>query len=380
MSLNILLKGQLKYIQENDFDVVAISSNGPEIPEITSREGVEHCAVALTRRITPFTDLKALFQLMILIYKRRPVIIHTHTPKAGLLGMIAAKIMRVPYRLHTVAGMPLMEASPISARILKITEYLTYLCATRIYPNSYKLKEWIIGHFSIKADMVKVIGEGSSNGIDTSFFSGENEMLKQQVILIEGELNINEQDLVYVFVGRLVKDKGVSELVQAFLKLNNPKSHLILVGPYEEGRDELPSSIKEIISEAANIHSVGFQTDIRPYLSVADIFVFPSYREGFPNVVLQACSMGLPCIVSDINGCNEVIRHEYNGLLVPSKSVELLYEAMNRLKDDKSLRDLFAGRAREAVRSNFDQVKVWRAILKEYQDAIGGIKNSKNVR
>ena len=186
---------------------------------------------------------------------------------------------------------------------------------------------------------------------------------------LKKKLNINKDDLVFVFVGRLVKDKGINELVKSFnslsLKYNNIK--LLLVGPYEKELDPLNNDTIEKIKSNNKIKSVGYQNDVRPYFSCSDVLVFPSYREGFPNVVMQAGAMGLPCIVSNINGCNEIIENNINGLIIPSKDTNALYEAMEKVLLDKTLRLSLHKNARNLIVSRYEQSKIWQAILDEYK-------------
>ena len=364
ISLNLLLKGQLRFFSENSFEVYAASADGEEIKEITQREQIAHYVIPYTRVLSPFSDLKALWSTFKLIKKLKPDIVHTHTPKAGLLGMIAAKWANVPHRLHTVAGMPLMEASGFNKIILHLTERITYQMATVIYPNSYNLKNWIQNNLRPNPAKIKMIGNGSSNGIDTSFFKREEHILRESRN-IKIQLGIADNSTVLILIGRLVRDKGIAELVDVFNKLQGT-TDLILVGEFEDQREPLSEVTKGKISNVKNIHHVGFQRDIRPYLCASDIFVFPSYREGFPNVVLQACSMELPCVVTDINGCNELIEAEYNGLFVVPKDVVSLQKQLQRLLQDLDLREKLSKRARE-VALKFDQNRYWSALLDEYR-------------
>jgi glycosyltransferase involved in cell wall biosynthesis len=352
-------------MQENGFEVITASAEGKEVKEICKREGVQHFSIGFTRTLSPFKDLIALWQLINLIRKERPDIVHTHTPKAGLLGMMASKITAVKLRMHTVAGMPMMEAKGFTKIILKITEKITYACAHRVYPNSYKLKEYMIQKFSTFQYKFKIIGEGSSNGIDTQYFSRKS-IEVSAIMEVNEKYHIPSNAVVYAFVGRIVEDKGIHELVEAFLSLKG-NAYLLLVGSYEDEREPVKSEIKEAIQNHPSIIHTGFQKDIRPFLALADIFVFPSYREGFPNVVLQAAAMGLPCIVSDINGSNEIISHNENGLIVPAKNTDLLKFAMEELLTNPEKRKALATKSRPSVLEKFDQQKLWKAIAEEYK-------------
>ena len=296
--------------------------------------------------------------------------------------MLAAKFSNVPIRLHTVAGMPLMEAKGGKRKVLDAVEKLTYACATKVYPNSKGLQRFILDNNYAKKEKVKVIANGSSNGIDTSHFNPENHTQQQNQDLRK-QLSIQEQDFVFIFVGRLVGDKGINELVQAFKSLSfgegfreRPqkslsfgegfKLRLLLIGPQESELDPLlPETLQEMESNQ-NIIAVGFQEDVRPFFAISDALAFPSYREGFPNVVMQAGAMGLPSIVSDINGCNEIIIEGKNGLIIPVKNTEALQESMKRLVEDSNLHQQLKSQAREMITSRYEQKVVWEALLEEY--------------
>ena len=326
-SLRTLLKGQQRFMSQY-FEVIGVASKGEPLYEVEINEGIRTYAINMTRSISPFKDLKSLYKLYKFLKKEKPFIVHTHTPKAGTLGMMAAKLAGVPHRIHTIAGMPLLETKGFKRRILNSVERITYRCATLVLPNSFGLYKVIIDQNFTKPDKLRVIGNGSSNGIDVDHYDPQlvPDTIKKD---LRSDLNISESDTVFIFIGRMVTDKGVNELVAAFdqLSRSNNTSILILVGPREDTLDPLTDSTETIIKENPKIKFVGVQMDIRPYVAISDVLVHPSYREGFPNVVLQGSCMGLPCIVSDINGCNEIISQNINGLIVPVKSAEKLHEA-----------------------------------------------------
>ena len=367
LSLEKLLEKQLRFMS-NYYEVIAVSSDGERLRKVGIAEGVRTHEVGLTRKITPLQDLKAVWQLYRFLKKEKPFMVHSHTPKAGIVGMLAAKLAGVPHRLHTVAGLPLLETTGIKRTILTAVERLTYSCATKVYPNSKGLQQIILQGKFCNASKLNVIGEGSSNGIDTEHFSRKS-ISKAEIESLKAKLNITQDDFVFVFVGRIVGDKGINELVNAFDKISSETSNvkLLLVGPYEEDLDPLSELTLKRIRENENILSLGYQQEVRLFLAVSHCLVFPSYREGFPNVVMQAGAMELPGIVTDINGCNEIISHEKNGLIVPVKSVEALYLALHRILSDKELYLRLQQHAREAITSRFEQNVIWEALLTEYQ-------------
>lgn len=370
LSLKVLLKGQHKFMS-NYFKVIGVSSPGQELEEVKLEEAIEVVPIEMSRKITPIRDIKSLWNTYRLLKKERPQIVHTHTPKAGIVGMLAAKLAGVPHRLHTVAGLPLMEATGTKRKILDFVEKLTYSSATGVYPNSKGLYDFILQHNYTNKSKLKVIGNGSSNGIDTSYFSSK-QITEDQKKLLKNELNIEDSDFVFVFVGRLVGDKGINELVKAFSLMHkmdnwqrNPK--LLLVGPLETDLDPLDSGTLKEIENNKNIIVAGFQKDVRPYFAISDALVFPSYREGFPNVVMQAGAMELPSIVSDINGCNEIIIQDENGIIVPVKNIEKLQNAMKKIMTDVNYYNRLRNNARPMIQSRYEQFVVWNALLHEYK-------------
>jgi len=251
---------------------------------------------------------------------------------------------------------------------LDFVEKITYACATKVYPNSKGLQSIIIEQNFCSPDKLKVIGNGSSNGIDTDFFSPQS-VSESEKASLKKQLGISEGDFVFIFVGRLVSDKGINELVAAFVRLSaeNVSCKLLLVGPLEKELDPLLPETEKAILTTGNILSLGYQNDVRPYFAISDCLVFPSYREGFPNVVMQAGAMGLPSIVSDINGCNEIVVSKKNGIIIKPKSAEAIYEALKRISEDKELNVRLKNNAREMIVSRYQQQLVWEAILNEYK-------------
>jgi len=378
ISFKVLLKGQLRFMTSNGFDVKGVSSEGEELREIHENEGIVMEAINMSRKITPFQDLKSLWEMWNFLRKEKPQIVHTHTPKAGIIGMLAARLAGVPHRLHTVAGLPLMEATGIKRKILNFVEKLTYSSATRVYPNSKGLYDFILQNNFTQSNKLKIIANGSSNGINTTFFSPEQVSETEKAALRE-KLNIQPDDFVFVFVGRIVSDKGINELIKAFSELQTAENNqltgikLLLVGGLESDLDPLnPETLAEI-NQNRDIISVGFQQDVRPFFAISDALAFPSYREGFPNVVMQAGAMGLPSIVSDINGCNEIIVEGENGLIIPPKNVEKLKEKMLTLARDKNLYTKLKENSRRMIESRYEQSVVWNALLEEYEGLLQSV-------
>ena len=368
LSLDKLLSGQLQFMDAH-YEVIAVSSEKDYLERVGKKEKVRTFHLEMSRKITPISDLLAVVKLYFFLRKEKPFIVHTHTPKAGIVGMLASKLAGVPHRLHTVAGLPLLEARGLKRKILDFVEKLTYSCATKVYPNSYGLLDIIKINNYCPVTKLKVIANGSSNGIDTEYFN-PNFFSVTQNLELKKKMGISTSDFVFVFVGRLVADKGINEMVAAFKVVNEKYSNskLLLVGDYENDLDPLqPLTLDQIQTNDAII-TVGFQSDVRPYLSITDALIFPSYREGFPNVVMQSGAMNLPAIVSNINGCNEIIVEGENGTIIPVKDTSAIIEKMESLMTDENYFKKIKSNAREMIVSRYEQKVVWEAILQEYRN------------
>ena len=364
ISLDLLLKGQLKMLAE-EWEVVAVSSPGQELERVAIREGVRTVAVPMERKISPIKDIISLFRLVKLFHKEKPTMVHSLTPKAGLLAMIAAWLCRVPVRIHTFTGLVFPTAKGIKQKILIATDRLTCRCATFINPEGEGVKRDLT-KYHITEKPLNIIGNGNISGIDLETFS------RSEKIMDAAEKIRKEGLTTFCFVGRIVSDKGINELVAAFDELHEkyPATRLLLVGTLEDS-DPLKQETLVAINNNKAIEFAGWQTDIRPYLAASDIFVFPSYREGFPNVVLQAGAMGLPAIVTDINGSNEIIKEGVNGTIIEPRDKEQLKNAMERVLTDEKLRKKFASNARAVIASRYEQKKMWEALRAIYRSLIG---------
>lgn len=357
-----LLEGQLNMLNRL-YEVVAVSSPGKELEEIGVREGVRTEAVYMERRIALGQDVISLLALIRLIRKEKPWMVHTMTPKAGLLGMLAARICGVPVRIHTFTGLVFPTATGIKKRLLMLTDRITCACATFINPEGEGVKNDLM-RFGITHKELHIIGNGNVNGVDVSYFDRTDEVLCQAESIRE------EGCITFCFVGRIVGDKGINELVESFVEIIKefPACRLILVGDFEEKLDPVMPVVRRIIFENERIVFSGWKDDIRPYLAASDVFVFPSYREGFPNVVLQAGAMGLPCIVTDINGSNEIIHDQVNGLIIPPHDKDALWKAMKIMVTDETIRREMGDRARNIIINRYDRHLIWDEIQRVYAE------------
>lgn len=367
LSLDKILDGQLKFMN-NHYEVIAISSEKEYLIRCATNEGVRYKHIEMTRKITPLKDFISLIKLILFLNKEKPFIVHSHTPKAGIIAMLASRITNIPIRLHTVGGLPLMEEKGSKMKLLKIIEKLTYSFSTKVFINSNGLYNYIIDNNFASKNKLKVIGNGSSNGVDVDYFSPEK-ISEIEKTALKLSLGILEDDFTFIFVGRIVTDKGINELVEAFDSVCSTYKtiKLLLVGEQESNLDPLNEKTLNLIRDNNKIIETGFQKDIRPYLAISNVLVFPSYREGFPNVIMQAGAMGLPVIASNINGCNEIIVEGKNGMLIPLKDKYSIEKALIQIIDDKSFYLNLKSNTRSMIITRFDRTIICGKILDEYK-------------
>lgn len=367
ISLKFLITGQMRFMREKGFEVTMMSADGNEIKEVVSKENCEHEVLPLTRKITPLTDLYAIWVLFKKLKHHNPDIVHTHTPKAGLIGMIASRLAGVPIRIHTVAGLPLQTTSGFKKILLSQIEKLTYLCSTEVWPNSKSLFKYILEKKLTTKKKLHIIGNGSSNGINISEFSDKNLDLK---ILekVKNSFKYNPNRRYLLFVGRIVRDKGIEELVESFIKIKEKIKdiELVLVGPYETSLDPLNKRTIELIEKRKDIHSIGYSPNVKYYMLLASIFTFPSHREGFPNVVLQAGLLNLPVVASRITGNIDIIEHEKNGLLHIKGNSKSLHATLNFALNNPEILNTFAIRLKSLVLKSYNRKFVQREIFNKY--------------
>lgn len=351
ISLDLLLRGQLQFLN-NHYEVIGVASPDKEVHhKIAEREGIRTVELEIKRKISLLNDLRSIIRLYILFRKEKPYIVHSLTPKAGLLSMLAAKAAKVPVRIHTFTGLIFPWRKGFMRELLKAMDRLICWAATTVIPEGEGVRTDLINN-SITNKTSQVLANGNINGIDLEHYKP---ILRSK----------NNTVTRFIFIGRIVHDKGIEELKEAFERLNN--AELVLVGPFEEDLDPLSDETYRWIKQGTRVISVGFKDDIRPYLADADVFVFPSHREGFPNTPIQAGAMGLPTIASDICGCNEVIIDGVTGFLVEPRNVEQLYQAMKSLSENPALRKQIGLNARAYITERFSQQYVWDALLQLYQ-------------
>lgn len=347
------------------YDMVAVTSPGPELDELRDKDGFHCVAVPMERHISIVNDMKSLIKMISVFRKEKPQMVHSMTPKAGMICMVAAWLTRVPVRIHTFTGLVWPTATGLKRKILMMTDWLTCACATHVIPEGQGVLNDLKNGGITKKPM-KVLGYGNVMGVDMEKFAPSRFTAKKDPAVF-----------TFVFVGRIVGDKGINELVDAFVKLHDKhkKTRLVLVGNYEHNLDPVNDTTRQLIDTNDGIDACGpkYGDDLLQMYVDADCFVMPSYREGFPNTVLEAGAMGLPSIVTDINGSREIVENEKNGLIVPSKNVDALYDAMERmLKDDKA-RKTMKDNARPMIASRFERGFVQKCQIEYYME----VKNEK---
>ncbi len=362
-SLESFCAPMLPYLVDK-YDIVVVSNPDDALERMSQLPGVRAIGVPMQRHIAPLSDLRSLWLMYRLMRRERPWLVHSMTPKAGLICMLAAHLAGVPNRMHTLTGLIWPTSHGIKRMILKAMDRLLCSCATVINPEGRGVRDDMVRGGITHRPMV-ILGHGNVRGIDPEYYNPEDPEVRQAATTLrQGD---PQATMVYIFVGRLVADKGIAELVQAFSGVYSKDNgtRLWLVGRTEDDLDPLDKDTRDTIATHPGIRAFGEQSDVRPYLVGADAFLFPSHREGFPNVVLEAGAMGLPSIVTDINGSREIIENHYNGTIVAPGDAKALEAAMNTLRDS-SVRARMATRCRDHVLRYWSASQVRQALLDFY--------------
>lgn len=368
ISLQMLITGQASFMSQKGLEVHLVSAPGAEWPQVETGDHIFHHQVPMARQISLWQDVKSLWQLYQLFKKIQPQIVHSHTPKAGLLGMIAATLAGVPVRLHTLAGLPLQTAAGIKRRILTWAEQLTYAFAQEVWVNSLQLKKFILSQGMINPKKAHMILGGSSNGINLTQFNPASlatERLKE-IAELHG---FQPTDFIFLAVGRVVKDKGIVELLAAFSHIHAqfPQAKLCILGPLEQHLDPLPAeSITKLTTHPAIVH-VHWSNEVAYYMQLAQCLVHASHREGFPNVLLQAGAMHLPIVCSEISGNTDIVTHETEGFTYPVKNTEALQQRMVEVLTQPATAAAKATTLQQKVIHQFERSSFHTAIFERYQ-------------
>lgn len=349
-------------MKEDGYETLIVTSPGEELEEFKLRYPDETVIeLPMQRHISLTKDLKSLFQMVGVLRREKPYMVHSMTPKAGLITMIAAWFCGVPVRIHTFTGLVWPTTSGIKRKILMATDWITCACATHVIPEGKGVLDDLKNNKVCRKPM-KVLGYGNVRGVDMGRFNPAR----------FSDVKKDESKFRFIFVGRIVGDKGINELVDAFVRLNAeyPATELSLVGRFESELDPLKPETIKAIEESSCIDAGGsrYGDDLLVEYMKSDCFVMPSYREGFPNTVLEAGAMGLPSIVTNINGSREIVINEENGLVVPSKDSDALYEAMKQMLSDADSRERMASNARPLIESRFEKSFVQDCLIEFYEE------------
>lgn len=364
VSLSLFFRGLLRELSD-EYEVAALSSPEPELEEVARREEVRSFGISMRRGIAPIHDLAALFRILSLFRRERPQMVHSITPKAGLLSMMAARIAGVPVRVHTFTGLMFPSSRGFRRRLLMTTDRITCSCATHVIAEGEGVRGDLL-KYGITRKNVRVLGYGNLRGVDMEYYSRTAEVAERASAL-RASLGVSDGGFVFVYAGRVVRDKGIDELAEAFCRLRSEGAdvHLLLAGRMESGDPVSPRTEEIIASNEAIRFTARWVDDVRPWYAAADALVFPSHREGFPNAVLEAGAMELPSIVTDINGSREIIRDGETGIVIAAGDAEALYEAMKRMAGNRGRAAAMGIEARKAVAERWEQSFV-RAKLKEF--------------
>lgn len=355
-----LLDGQASYFKELGYEVYLISQNHFKEPIFCQKEGIKHLPVSIVADIHPLKDIISLFQILVHFWRVKPDIVNVGTPKMGLLGMLAAVLLGVEKRIYTCRGLRFETEKGLKRSILVAMERLTVKLAHQVIYVSPSLYKVAISQGVAQPSKAIVIGEGSSNGVDTSAFKSEAiDAEKRKALISKYQL---ENKTVIGFVGRVTEHKGAYELVEAFERLANdyPELRLIFMGHIK-----CDAEFEKRFRNHPGIIHIPFQDDVPLYMSLFDIFVLPSWREGFPNVPIQAAAMGIPVVVSNATGCIDAVKEGFNGTIYQVKKGAELYKALKKYVADPQLRIEHGNNGKEWAK-RFTKEKIWNGIEKIY--------------
>ena len=368
VTLKHLLLDQMLYMMKKGLQVVAVSSPGPILEELKSQDRIEVYGVPMNRSISPFADLMALWRLFRLFRKIRPSIVHGSTAKGAALAMVAATLAHVPVRLYTVRGLMTETRSGASRYLLKAVERLTCVLAHRVFPVSRSVEKALVEQGLCSPRKMHLVGQGSSNGVDAQGRFNPSRINQSERKTLIGKLGIPDNAFVIGFVGRIVRDKGIEELVQAWRRIRDRHNCFLIVIGRPEAQDPVSSAALEVLRNDPRIVTVPTveNTQMPTYYDIMDLLVLPTYREGFPNVVLEAAAMEVPTVATKVTGCVDAVKDRETGVLVAARNSLALADAIEAYLGDKERRLKHGRAARKRVLRDFQQPALWDDLYHEY--------------
>lgn len=365
------LRQQIETLVKLGVDVSVVCSDGPELAQLKKINHLTCVEINIRRSISPWHDLLALVQLFIFFKRGKIEIAHSTTPKAGLLTALAAHLATVPVRLHTFTGQPWVDMPGIKGKLARFSDWTIGKLNTRCYADSKSQREFLIQQRIVERDRIFVIGTGSLAGVDIHRFDPSRFSISDRASL-KAACGISAEDHVILFLGRITVDKGVRELLSAFKRIKSLRSsaHLLFVGQFDMDSGAAGIVSKDEIESLPDTHIVGYTDCPEAYLAIADILCLPSYREGFGTVVIEAASMGVPTIGTNIYGLSDAVIHGETGLLVAPRNAEELAQALDRMLETNALRRQMGTAARIRAHALFDAEKVNRMVAEEYSSML----------
>jgi glycosyltransferase involved in cell wall biosynthesis len=368
LSLRTFLRDPLRRLRDAGHDVHAVCTGGAaEIADLAGELGVEVHAVPMHRRIDPLADVRAVLVLRRVLRRLRPDLLHAHTPKGGLVGMLAASLAAVPARCYTVHGLARDTRTGWRRALLIGSERLTCGLAHRVFCVSHSLRSELVEGGMCAPDKVEVLGHGSVAGVDPDRFARSPDV-ERSVVDVRRSLRIPPGDRILGYLGRLTRDKGVVELAEAWPELAraHPTWHLLLVGEYDE-TDPVPGAVRQRLSDDPRVHHVGWQPDVVPYLAAMDVLTLPTHREGFGLVLIEAAALGVPTVAGKVIGVVDAVVDGKTGLLVPPRDAAALRRTLDQVMADAGLRASLGAAGRQWAVESFGPDDLWQRLLEEYE-------------
>lgn len=369
LSVRFLLLNQLLHLKREGMNVHAVCSDGPWLPEVESSGIVVH-RVAMKRSMAPLSDLAALASLILLFRRERFDLVHLHTPKGALLGGLASRMARIPHVVYTIHGFYFHEGMrPLARRFYEFWERIVSFCVDFALSQNRADVDMALRAGSYRHGEIEFLG----NGIDVRRFDPDA-IPKATMARIRRSLGIPENGRVLGIVARLVEEKGYPELFRALRMLLDefPDLYVLAVGPQDEAKaDSLSPETARMLGVAHRVVFTGMRLDLPELYAAMDIFVLPSRREGFPRVVMEASSMALPVVASDIRGCREAVEDGVTGMLFPVRDAEGLAGAVARFLRDPDLANAMGANGRRKARSEFDEARVFARVVRTYKRLCG---------